>query len=159
MTYTCTDIKFIMAIMCRTLPLSFCLSLLFWISHSRLQLPDSNGFQISISSSLHSPSPSLCFSAAFQMNGPKWKWKSAVLQPVSQLAKHPFEGKPQPGEVMDFVFHKSLVKVVGVFYIYFKWRPLMSVLVKYVCLYTREHIQRNAVEVIYLYWKLKEACV
>lgn len=35
----------------------------------------------------------------------------------------------------------------------------MSVLVKYVCLCTGEDIQRNAVEVIYLYWKLKEACV
>ncbi|KAG7505445.1 hypothetical protein JOB18_031635 [Solea senegalensis] len=35
----------------------------------------------SISSSLCSRSTSCCFSAAFQMNGPKWKWKSAVLQP------------------------------------------------------------------------------
>lgn len=32
----------------------------------------------------------------------------------------------------------------------------MSVFVKYVCLCIRTLIQRNAVEVIYIYWKLME---
>ena len=49
------------------------------------------------------------------------------------------------------LFFINHIKVVGEIS---NGRPLMSVLVKYVCLYTRENIQRNAVKVIYFYWKL-----
>ncbi|MED6280065.1 hypothetical protein CHARACLAT_007054 [Characodon lateralis] len=54
-----------------------------------------NDFQISTSLPpiIYPLSPSLCFSAASQMNGPKQKRKSARLQPVSQLTRHPFEIK------------------------------------------------------------------
>lgn len=90
MTYTCADIKLISAIMRHFLCISFFPSLLFWISHSRPQLP---AIMISRSSSLPLPRLTVCLGVFFyfRYNGPKWKWKSAVLQSVSQLAKSSFK--------------------------------------------------------------------
>lgn len=140
MTYTCADIKFIAAIMRHILCISFFPSLLLWISHSRPQLP---AIMISRSPSLPPfPFPVLLFVwvfFSFRYNGPKWKWKSAVLQSVSQLAKSPLKKNTQ-AEVLQkwgiLFFHKSPRRVSRVFmyllYTLLTKRSLMSVLVKYV---------------------------
>lgn len=96
MTYTCADIKFITAIMRHILCISFFPSPPLSPLNQPLQATAAsyNDIQISISSSL--PLPRLaclfgCFFFSFRYNRPKWKWKSAVLQSVSQLANSPFK--------------------------------------------------------------------
>lgn len=164
MTYTCTDIKFIIAIMWHILCISFFPSPLLWISHSGATAASYNDLQISVSSSLPLPRLAVFQLACFRYNGPKWKWKSAVLQSVSQPAKRPLKEKPQAEvftEVKDFVFHKSPRRLFGFLCvcIYISdGRSLMSVLVKYACWGTRAWIRGSVGNALYL-WQQLEVCV